>query len=138
MGLDDRLGDKKAQTRHADFHRPLVEEAGELAEELRDVFLADPYALVVDRHLGVALLVRKGDDREIPAARRVLHRVGQQVEQGLLPPPPVTPNDQSWLDADAHREAVRIGPEMPNDILDESGQVEALEMVGELIVLDAV
>src|SRR2546429_3950216 len=133
MGLDDRLGDKEAQSRAPKVHRPLVEETGELVEELGDVLMADPDSLVVDRDLGIALLVREGDHREIAAARRVFDRVDQQVEQGLLQPPAISPDDEPRLHPYPHRVTVGIGPEMSYHILDEVGQLESVGMVSELV-----
>ena len=67
--LDDGAGDEESQARAADIHGPLVEEAGELVEQLWQVLLPDADALVVDGDFGVPVLVWEGDHGDVAPAR---------------------------------------------------------------------
>src|SRR5207302_3133853 len=95
-------------------------------------------SLVVDGHLGAGLLIGEGDHGDTAASRGVLDRVVEQVEQRLLQPTPVTPDDEIRLDPDAHGVPARIYLEVIDDIPDELGEVQPLEVIAELAVLDPV
>ena len=71
------------------------------------------------------------------AAARMKSRAALTAPR-LLQAAAISPDDEPRLHPYPPRVAVGIGPEMRDHVLDEFGQLEALEKVGELVVLDSV
>src|ERR1700674_3451784 len=138
MRLDDRPGNEEAQPGPPDVHRALVEQAGELVEELGNVLVPDANPLVMDGDFGLAIFGGGGDHRDVAPAGRVLDRVVQEIEESLLQPPAVATHHQARLDAHPHWIATRVNRKEIDHLFDEVGGIETLEVVAELVVLDAV
>src|SRR5439155_13599269 len=122
-GLDDRAGDKEDQSGPPDVHRPLVEQPGELVEELGNVLIADADPLIMDGDFRLAVFGGRGDDGDIAAPGGVLDGVVEQVQQRLLKPAAVTAYQQARLDTDPHRITARVSGKEINHFLDELGQI---------------
>src|SRR5207249_11783522 len=86
----------------------------------------------------LALFCGRGDDGDIASPGRILDGVVQQVQQRLLQAAAITADHQARLDTDPHRIATLINGKEIDHVLDEFGQVELLEVIAELVVLDAV